>query len=180
VGTPPLIFQEKKNKKSNFLVSPHRYEYRLPRRLNQSLPNTPCLLSRSATRSTTPVRKSVRISTQSVPPQTRRYQSTSPSRPITSILRHNSTPASPRPNPLAEKTHVWRSKVDGQLYVLEQFSIPRYYRLYNDASFREMFNFSRMLDTYLDPNRTTRKDYPSMVRNFALDQQLPTPISSAA
>jgi hypothetical protein len=68
------------------------------------------------------------------------------------------------------------------MYVLEQFSIPRYYRLYNDVSFREMYNFSRILDTYLDPNRTATaaKDYSTMVKNFALDQQLPTEVTSAA
>jgi hypothetical protein len=67
------------------------------------------------------------------------------------------------------------------MYVLEQFSIPRYYRLYNDVSFREMYNFSRILDTYLDSNRTTTtNDYSTMVKNFALDQQLPTEVTSAA
>jgi hypothetical protein len=71
--------------------------------------------------------------------------------------------------------------VDGKMYVLEQFSIRRYYRLYNDVSFREMCNFSRILDIYLDANRTTTtKDYSTMVKNFALDQQLPPEVTSAA
>jgi len=65
------------------------------------------------------------------------------------------------------------------MYVLEQFSIPRYYRLYNDASFREMYNFSRVLDTYLDSSRST-KDYSLMAKSFALDQQLPLEVTSAA
>jgi hypothetical protein len=64
------------------------------------------------------------------------------------------------------------------VYVLDQFSIPRYYRLYNDVGFREMYNFSRVLDTYLDRNQTS--DYSSMVKNFALEQQLPSSITSAA
>ncbi len=150
--------------------------------MHQSVPNSPRLSSRRVTRSTTPVSKSVRISTQSVPPQTRTRPSTtsSASRPIVSILRHSSVPATPRSNKVVESSHVWRSKVDGKMYVLEQFSIPRYYRLYNDVSFREMYNFSRILDTYLDPNRTTTKDYATMVKSFALDQQLPTEVTSTA
>jgi hypothetical protein len=81
---------------------------------------------------------------------------------------------------LNETSHVWRSKVDGELHVLEQFSIPRYYRLYNDVSFREMYNFSRILDTYLDPSRSTTTDYSSIVKHYALQQQLPSSITSAA
>lgn len=151
----------------------------MPYRLNQSVPNSPRLLSRNVTRSTTPVSKSVRISTQSVPPPQTRVHSAS--RPIVSILRRSSIPATPPTNKLVESSHVWRSKVDGKMYVLEQFSIPRYYRLYNDASFREIYNFSRVLDTYLDSNRsTTTQDYSKMVKNFALDQQLPSEITSAA
>ncbi len=160
-----------------FLVAPYR--------LHQSVPNSPRLSSRHTTRSTTPTSKSVRISTQSVPPQTRACPSTtsSASRPIVSILRRSSIPATPRSNKLVESSHVWRSKVDGKMYVLEQFSIPRYYRLYDDVSFREMYNFSRILDTYLDSNRTTTtttNDYSTMVKNFALDQQLPTEVTNAA
>ncbi len=162
-----------------FVVSPRRYQYRLPYRLNQSVPSSPHLLSRNVTRSTTPVSKSVRITTESVSPQTHSRPSTSASRPIVSILRRSSVPATPRTNKLVESSHVWRSKVDGKMYVLEQFSIPRYYRLYNDASFREMYNFSRVLDTYLDSSRST-KDYSLMARNFALDRQLPLEVTSAA
>lgn len=160
------------------LASPCRYRYRLHR----SVPNSPRSLTRNVTRSTTPVSKSVRISTQSVPSPTHsRPSPTSTPRPIVSILRRSSVPAVPRPSqPLVESSHVWTSKVDGKTYVLEQFSIPRYYRLYNDASFREMYQFSRMLDTYLDSNETPRKDYSTMVKNFAVDQQLPSEITSVA
>ena len=63
---------------------------------------------------------------------------------------------------------------------LEQFSIPRYYRLYTDVSFREMYDFSRILDTYLDPSRSTTTDYSSIVKNYALEQQFPSSITSAA
>lgn len=167
----------------SFEVSPRRIQYRLPHRLNQSVPSSPRLTSRNVTRSTTPVSKSVRISTQSVPSETRARPSTasSTSRPIVSILRRSSVPATPQSNKLVESSHVWRSRVDGELYVLEQFSIPRYYRLYDDVGFREIYNASRVLDTYMDTNRPTiTKDYSSMVKSFALDQKLPTTIMSAA
>jgi len=164
------------------VVTPRRYQHCLPYRLNQSLPNSPRLLSRNVTRSTTPVSKSVRISTEPISTPTRVHSSTSSSRPLVSILRRSSVPTIPRTNKLSDTSHVWRSKVDGQIYVLEQFSIPRYYRLYNDASFREMYKFSRLLDTYLDTNRTTTttKDYSSMIKSFALDQQVPSTVTSAA
>ncbi len=163
------------------VVTPRRYQHCLPYRLNQSLPNSPRLLSRNVTRSTTPVSKSVRISTQSVPPRTRLHSSVSPSRPLVSILRRSTVPVPPPTSKSAESSHVWRSKVDGKMYVLEQFSIPRYYRLYNDVSFREMYNASRVLDIYLDSNRaTTTNDYSAMVKHFALDQQLSTEVTSAA
>jgi hypothetical protein len=159
------------------LVSPRRYQYRLPYRLNHSLPSSPRVLSRNVTRSTTPVSKSVRISTQSVPPCTRLRQSTLSPRPIISILRRSAATPTPRSSRLVESPHVWRSKVDGELYVLGQFSIPRYYRLYNDVSFRQMYNFSRVLDTYLDSTRPSTTDYSSMLKNFAFEQ---SPITSAA
>ena len=128
--------------------------------------------------------KSVRISTQSVPPRTRsRPSTTSTPRPIVSILRRRSVPPPPPPprtKPVVESAHVWTSQVDGKTYVLDQFSIPRYYRLYNDVSFRDMYQFSRILDTYLDSNRTSTKDYSNMVKTFAVDQQLPSEITSAA
>ncbi|CAF0776245.1 unnamed protein product [Adineta steineri] len=162
-------------------VSPHRYDYRLPYRLNQSLPATPRQLSRNGTRSTTPVSKSVRISTRSVPPTPRTHQSSSStSRPIVSILRRSSVPSKPRPLKLAEPTHVWRSKADGKLYSLKPFSIPRYYRLYNDAGFKEMYDFSRVHDTYSVPDRTNTDDYSSLLTNFVLEHQLPSPIRSVA
>ncbi|CAF2831824.1 unnamed protein product [Rotaria sp. Silwood2] len=164
------------------LLSPRRYQYRLPHRLNQSLPNTPRLLSRCTTRSTTPVSKSVRISTQSVPPRnTIHCRSRSASRPLVSILRHSSSvPAIPRSTKLVEPTHIYQSKVDGKIYDLKEFTIPRYYRLYNDVSFREIYNFSRLLDAYLETNRTITKDYSTMIKNFALDHLLPSAITSVS
>ena len=149
--------------------------------MNHSVPSSPRQLTRRVTHSTTPVSKSVRISTQSVPPQTRPHSSTFPSRPIVSILRRNSAADAPRPTRLVETPHVWRSKVDGEMYALEQFEIPRYYRLYNDVAFREVYNFSRALDTYMDSNRSsTTNEYSTMVKNFALEQQVPSEITSAA
>ncbi|CAF3459028.1 unnamed protein product [Rotaria socialis] len=161
-------------------ISPHRYQHRLPHRFNQSLQNSPRLLSRSTARSITPVRKSVRISTQSVPPHTVHRRSRSASRPIVSILRPSSVLTEPKSNKFAESSHVWRTAVDGKMYALQQFSIPRYYRLYNDVSFREMYHFSRMLDTYLDSNRASTKDYSSLVKNFAFEQELLSPVTSIA
>jgi len=158
------------------LVSPRQYPYRLPYRLNQSLPTTPRQISRTGTRSTTPISKSVRISTQSTPPNTRLRHSSSGSRPIVSILRRSSAPYTPRSSKLIETPHVWRSKIDGNVYSLKKFSIPRYYRLYNDVSFREMYNFARIFDTYLTPPR----DYSSLITDYALQQQVLSPITSAA
>jgi hypothetical protein len=73
---------------------------------------------------------------------------------------------------LVENSHVWKNTSDGKVYILKQFSIPRYYRLYNDVSFRQVYHFSRILETYL--NRTTPQAYSAIVRNFAVNQQLPT------
>ena len=75
---------------------------------------------------------------------------------------------------------VSRSVRDAPIRTLEQLPIPRYYRLYNDVSFRELYHFSRLLDTYLDPNRTSGRHYSSVIRDFALDQQLPSTVTSAA
>ncbi|CAF0987094.1 unnamed protein product [Adineta ricciae] len=124
----PLLFPPDR------IVSSRRYHYRLPYRSNQSLPATPRQTSRSGTRSTTPISKSVRISTRSVPTTPRAQKlststsASSTSRPIVSILRRTSVPTTS----VTESTHVWRSKVDGKLHTLKPFSIPRYYRLYND------------------------------------------------
>ncbi|CAF4949494.1 unnamed protein product [Rotaria sp. Silwood1] len=161
-------------------LSPCRYQYRLHHRLNQSLPNIPRLLNRGTTHSTTPVSKSVRICTESVSPRTIHRRSRSASRPLVSILRHSSVPAMSRPTRLIESSHIYKSKVDGKIYDLKEFTIPRYYRLYNDVSFREIYNFSRLLDAYLQTNRIITEDYSKMIKNFALKQQLPSPITSVA
>ncbi|CAF1166687.1 unnamed protein product [Rotaria sordida] len=153
-------------------LSPHRYQYYLPHRLNQSLPNTSHPLNRCTKRSTTPISKSVRISTQPVPP----HRSRSVSQPLVSILRHSSVPDMSRSTKLIESSHIWKSKSND----LKECDIPRYYRLYNDVSFREVYNFSRLLDTYLATNRISTKDYSSMIKKFALEQQLPSPITSVA
>lgn len=109
---------------------------------------------RSEKRSTTPNSlKTVRIS----------------SPPVTSVhQRRTISPRSPRSE---RKSHIWQSQVDGKLYVLEQFSIPRYYRLYNDVSFRELFQFSRLLDHYIDPTEKNIQNYSNLLKSFALDQQ---------
>jgi hypothetical protein len=62
--------------------------------------------------------------------------------------------------------------------MIEQFDIPRYYRLYTDVGFREVYDFSRILDLYL--NRISSRDYSSIIQNFALDHQLPRPITAVA
>jgi hypothetical protein len=64
------------------------------------------------------------------------------------------------------------------MFMLEQSNIPRYYRLYSDAGFREVYDFSRMLDLYL--NRINSRDYSSIIQNFALENQLPRPITAVA
>ncbi|CAF5181001.1 unnamed protein product, partial [Rotaria magnacalcarata] len=108
------------------------------------------------------------------------HRSRSASRPIVSILRPSSVLTAPKSNKFSESSHVWRTAADGEMYALQQFTIPRYYRLYNDVSFREMYNFSRMLDTYLDSNRTSTKDYSSLVKKFAFEQELMSPVTSIA
>ena len=132
------------------------------------MPSSPRQLTRASTRSTTPTSKSVRISTtRSVTP---RAQS-SPARPIVSILRRTSVPTPA--NPIADSSRSTR--VNSQL---DSSSIPRYYRLYNDAEFREVYNISRVLDTYLDPTRpsttttTTTNDYSTMAKTFAINHQI--------
>ena len=73
----------------------------------------------------------------------------------------------PPPSPVvvqSSSSHTWRTDVDGKTYTLEQFRIPRYYRLYNDVAFREIYNFSRLLDSYVGS-----KDYSSLRKSFALE-----------
>jgi hypothetical protein len=152
------------------LVLPHRYNFRFPYRLNQLLPSSPRLLTRNLTRSKNTIPKSIRISTVREP-------SKPICGPMVSILRRKNPNLISRSCRFIEASHVWRNESDGKVYILRQFSIPRYYRLYNDVSFREIYNFSRILETFL--NRTTPQIYSSIVRNFALEQQLPT-ITSVA
>ena len=152
------------------------------RRWNQSLPTTPRMTSRNTSRSTTPVSKSVRISPHVSSHSSPLRPSTEFTRPIHSILRRRSVP----PNvarftlPVQPRPAASRGTRDVPLRTLEQLPIPRYYRLYNDVSFRELYHFSRLLDTYLDPNRTSGHNYSSVIRDFALDQQLPSTVTSAA
>ena len=157
---------------------PHRYNFRYPYRSNTTLPASPRLLTRNLIRSNHSTRKSVRIST--IPDPIRiREPSKLITQPVVSILRRPANPPSfiTRSQRETETSHVWRDETEGKVYILKQFSIPRYYRLYNDVSFREMYNFSRILDTYLTP--TTSDKYSSIVKNYALEQQLP-PITSVA
>ena len=65
----------------------------------------------------------------------------------------------------SSSSHTWRNDVDGATFALEEFRIPRYYRLYNDVAFREIYNFSRLLDSYVGS-----KDYASLRKSFALEQ----------
>ncbi len=157
-----------------FLVSPRRYNFRLPYRLNQSNSYSPRLSTRS---------KSVRISTDNDIIPIRKSPSLSKtkshSRPIVSILRRNNSNSTLQSRRLVDPSHIWKSDDDGKIYILDQFSIPRYYRLYNDVSFREVYHFSRLLEPYLQRKRSNSRAYSSIVRNFALNGQLPT-ITSVA
>lgn len=157
---------------------PHRYNFRYPYRSNTTLPASPRLLTRKLIRSNHSTRKSVRISTIPDPIHLREPLKLI-TQPIVSILRRPANPPSItfRPQRVTETSHVWRDETEGKVYILKQFSIPRYYRLYNDVSFREMYNFSRMLDTYLTP--TTSDKYSSIVKQYALQRQSP-PITSVA
>ena len=166
----------------NILVLPRRYQFTLPYRLNQTVPSSPRLTSRNVSRATTPTPKSVRISTKQdfIPSKINATKENSPKRsprPIVSILRRNPVPLSPRSTRLVDKSHVWKNDVDGKVYILDQFSIPRYYRLYNDVSFREVYKFSCLLESYLDRHEKPSAAYSSLIKNFALDQQIPTEIT---
>ena len=104
-----------------FLVSPRRYDFRLPYRLNQL--RSPRLLTRNLIRSTYPTTttKSVRISTNDDIKPIRKCSSHS--RPAISILRrhnHNYTNSTIQSRRLVDPTHVWKSDADGKIYILEQ------------------------------------------------------------
>ncbi|CAF4697537.1 unnamed protein product [Rotaria sp. Silwood1] len=167
------------------ILSPHRYNFRLPYRLNQSLISSPRLLTRNVIRSIPSLSKSVRISTnhEYIPNENYLRKQTSSlkilSRPTVSILRRNVSTSTTCSHQLVEPSHIWKSNIDGTVYLLEQFSIPRYYRLYNDVTFREIYNFSRLLESYINNSGLTSKDYSSIIKNFALKQQLPTITSIA-
>lgn len=167
---------------SSLSVLPRRNQFRLPFRLNQSVPESPRLTSRNVSRSTTPTAKtSVRISTKKdrVIKQIRFDEETlvksSNSRPTTrSILRRQSTNSpNTRSRRVVDKSHIWKNDIDGKVYILDQFSIPRYYRLYNDVSFREVYQFSRLLESYIERHETANDTYTSMIKEFALEQRLP-------
>ena len=138
--------------------------------------SSPRLLTRNLTRTNHSNRKSVRISTAPSPVRVRE-PSALVTQPIISILRRPTPTSTSRRPRLTETSHIWKDETEGKVYVLKQFSIPRYYRLYNDVSFREIYNFSRLLETYL--NRTNLDNYSSIVKHFAIEQQLPT-ITSVA
>ncbi|CAF1152410.1 unnamed protein product [Rotaria sordida] len=167
------------------ILLPHRCNFRLPCRLNQPLSKSSRLLTRNIIRSTPLISKSVRISTNHdyIPNKTHLHKQTSSlktlSRPTVSVLRRNYSTLTPRLRRLVEPSHRWKSNIDRTVYILEQFSIPRYYRLYTDVTFREIYNFSHILQSYLNHNLLTSKDYSSIIKNFALEQQLPT-ITSVA
>ncbi|CAF1197573.1 unnamed protein product [Rotaria magnacalcarata] len=167
------------------ILLPYRYNFRLPYRPTQSLTTSPRLLTRTVTRSRIPASKSVRISTNHdyIPNQINLREQISSlksiSRPTVSILRRNNSNSISRSRRLVGTSHIWKSNIDGTVYILEQFSIPRYYRLYNDVNFREVYNFARTLQSYVTHNRITSKDYSSIVKSFALEQQLPTITSLA-
>lgn len=123
----------------------------------------------------------MRISTETVPSYRSTYQRPrSPSRPIRSILRSRSVPPVVRFDKPVESPYFPTPEIRGNIDDLQQYSIPRYYRLYDDVSFRQMYNFSRMLDGNLASDRISRKTYSSLIKDFALDQQIPSPITSVA
>lgn len=163
------------------IILPRRNQFRLPFRLNQSVPESPRLTSRNVSRATTPTAKpSVRTPAKKerVIKQIRfddetMAKSSSP-RPAGSILRRSTTNASnARSRRLVDKSHIWKNDVDGKVYILDQFSIPRYYRLYNDASFREVYQFSRLLESYIDRHEKATDTYTSLIKDFALAHRLP-------
>lgn len=165
----------------NFLlVLPRENPLRITYRLNETFPQSSRSTPRRASRSTTPTVKSVRITTKKdrIPKQIRFDEETmaksSTPRPVVSILRRSNPSSTSRPRRIVEKSHIWKNDIDGKVYILDQFSIPRYYRLYNDVSFREVYQFSRLLESYLDPHHRPSEAYASMIKDFALEQRLPT------
>jgi len=185
VSQPTNKFKQRARTNSYFdrqvlsLVSPRRYNFRFAYRTN---PSSPRLLTRNLTRSANSLGKSVRICTEPAAGESFRIRRTSKTfpRPIVSILRRSATTTTSSirsQSTIEPSSHTWTNESDGKVYVLQQFSIPRYYRLYNDVSFREVYYFSCLLDKYI--NRTTPSNYSNIVRNYAIQQQLPT-LSSAA
>ncbi|CAF1129915.1 unnamed protein product [Adineta ricciae] len=175
------------------VLSSHRYDYRSTYRAKSATADSSRLTSsRKLTRSASPGLKRVRISTDDVliPNQTRHREpiksSKSASRPIVSILRHNSPTLPPPPSPTTiqysrrrrETSEAWRNESNRIGLPLDQWSIPRYYRLYNDVGFREVYDFSRTLNSY--SARASPRDYASMVHHYAVDHQLPAAITSPA
>lgn len=175
-------------------MSSHRYDYRSSYRAKSLTADSPRLTSsRKLTRSASPGLKRVRISTDHVliPNQTRHREpmksskSVSP-RPIVSILRHNSPTLPPPPLPTTiphvrrrrDTSQTWRNESNRIGLPSDQWSIPRYYRLYNDVGFREVYDFSRTLNSY--SARASPRDYASMVHHYAVDHQLPATITSPA
>lgn len=170
---------------SIFLVAPLRYDFRFPYRLNRSFLSSPRLLTRNVIRSTIPTAKLIHnfpnkkfISNRTIYHEQASLLRSVP-RPILSMVSRNKTMSTSRSRRLVETSHMWKSGSDGKIYILEQFSIPRYYRLYTDVSFREMYRFARSLESYEKQHRITSQDYSSIIRNFALGQQLPTILSVA-
>ncbi|UJR29993.1 hypothetical protein I4U23_017540 [Adineta vaga] len=188
-------YQNHMNYDHDDILSAYRYSYGSSYRAKSLNTNSPRLLSsRKMTRSASPASKRVRISTNHVliPNQTRLREPVTSSkpvpRPIVSILRRNTpiiTSPSPPPTTMTTTTTTTtatarsqRHRELSQTWRNDQWSIPRYYRLYNDVGFREVYDFSRFLDSCL--TRTTPKDYSSILHHYALEQQFPSTIPSLA
>ncbi|CAF0758952.1 unnamed protein product [Adineta steineri] len=165
---------------------PHRTNYRSSRNMNSMVSEFSHYSPRNLSRSILPASKRVRISTNDIliPNQADLHEpmlsssSQSIPRPIVSILRRNNINLTSRLHGSNEISQLGRRDMNRNRSMIDQFTIPRYYRLYNDVGFREVYDFSCVLDSYL--NRTTSQDYSSMIQHFALDHQIPAPIISAA
>ncbi|CAF0767186.1 unnamed protein product [Adineta steineri] len=164
---------------------PHRTNYRSSRDTNSMVSEFSHYSPRNLSRSILPASKRVRISTTDIliPNQAHLHEPMSSSsqsipRPIVSILRRNNINLTARLHGSNEISQLGRRDMNKNRSMIDQFTIPRYYRLYNDVGFREVYDFSCVLNSYL--NRTTSQDYSSMIQHFALDHQIPAPIISAA
>ncbi|CAF0755551.1 unnamed protein product [Didymodactylos carnosus] len=154
--------------------SPHFYRLRaalnytaLPENMYHALPISPRFTQQKSVR-IGPVThlKSTPVSPRSADHSHHRLKSTSRSvlhkKPPTHYHRSILRSTAPHMN----TSHIWQNSTDGLTYVLQQWSIPRYYRLYDDVGFRDMYRISLLMNPYLDQADV----YSNIAKNYLFEQ----------